>query len=178
MRLLTLTQPWATLIALLAKLIETRSWSTDYRGSIAIHAGVGLGPVGGERALQRLCQREPFWTVLRDILMPPGHMYYAADTLPRGEIVAVAELVDCCPTTSTPRGRAYYLRAGAWVEVSGQERAFGDYSPGRFAWLLADVRPLRTPMPYRGARGLRTLPADVEQQIRAQLAVSSASAQR
>jgi len=34
------------------------------------------------------------------------------------------------------------------------ERAFGDYSPGRWAWLLADVKPLTTPIPARGALGL------------------------
>lgn len=39
MRCLTLTQPWATLVAIGAKRIETRSWSTSYRGPLAIHAG-------------------------------------------------------------------------------------------------------------------------------------------
>ena len=33
MRAITLTQPWATLVALGFKKIETRSWSTDYRSS-------------------------------------------------------------------------------------------------------------------------------------------------
>src|SRR5258708_5270609 len=35
---LTLWQPWASLIAVGAKTIETRSWSTSYRGPLAIHA--------------------------------------------------------------------------------------------------------------------------------------------
>ncbi len=39
---LTLTKPWATLVALGHKRIETRSWSTVYRGPIAIHAAKGL----------------------------------------------------------------------------------------------------------------------------------------
>lgn len=39
MKVITLIQPWATLIALGEKQIETRSWSTKYRGEIAIHAG-------------------------------------------------------------------------------------------------------------------------------------------
>ncbi len=51
MRTLTLTQPWATLVALGAKTIETRSWQTSYRGPLAIHAGQGLGPVGGKKGL-------------------------------------------------------------------------------------------------------------------------------
>lgn len=38
MKALSLWQPWATLIANGAKQIETRSWSTSYRGPILIHA--------------------------------------------------------------------------------------------------------------------------------------------
>ena len=39
MKVLTLFQPWATLVILGEKKIETRSWKTNYRGEIAIHAG-------------------------------------------------------------------------------------------------------------------------------------------
>ena len=39
MKVITLIQPWATLIMLQEKKIETRSWSTNIRGEIAIHAG-------------------------------------------------------------------------------------------------------------------------------------------
>ena len=38
MKTLTLLQPWAMLVALEAKRIETRSWGTWYRGPLAIHA--------------------------------------------------------------------------------------------------------------------------------------------
>lgn len=38
MKVVSLMQPWATLIALGEKSIETRSWATKYRGEIAIHA--------------------------------------------------------------------------------------------------------------------------------------------
>jgi len=39
MKTLTLYEPWATLIRMGRKTIETRSWGTDYRGPLAIHAG-------------------------------------------------------------------------------------------------------------------------------------------
>ena len=42
MKALSITQPWATLIAIGAKTIETRSWSTLYRGDLAIHAAKGF----------------------------------------------------------------------------------------------------------------------------------------
>jgi len=158
-KVLTLTQPWATLIAIGAKHIETRSWATSYRGPLAIHAAAGLGPVGGERALQRLCQREPFWSALRPILMPPGHMYFAADVLPRGAIVAVAKLFKCIAIED---GLLSYQAPGVdWWIITGQERAFGDYTPGRYAWLLTNVRRLSEPIPARGQLGLWTWEGDL-----------------
>lgn len=38
-RVATLWQPWATAIAMGLKTIETRNWSTRYRGLLGIHAG-------------------------------------------------------------------------------------------------------------------------------------------
>ena len=39
MKAITVIQPWASLLAEGAKLYETRSWKTNYRGEILIHAG-------------------------------------------------------------------------------------------------------------------------------------------
>jgi activating signal cointegrator 1 len=178
-KILTLTQPWASLVALGAKHIETRSWSTSYRGPIAIHAGAGLGPFGTKPVEQRaaffkLCYSEPFVTVLAPLIrrmrMVAGLAlpHYDADLLPRGKIIAVADLVDCCPTfPSLVRG--VYVRNGQSFVVDPQEYAFGDYGPGRFAWLLANARPLRSPLPYRGAQGLRPVTPEVAALIGAQL---------
>jgi hypothetical protein len=41
MRVLTLRQPWASLVASGAKSVEVRSWTTPYRGPVAILAGRG-----------------------------------------------------------------------------------------------------------------------------------------
>jgi hypothetical protein len=38
MKVISIIQPWATLIAIGEKKFETRSWSTKYRGELAIHA--------------------------------------------------------------------------------------------------------------------------------------------
>lgn len=35
---------------------------------------------------------------------------------------------------------------------------FGDYAPGRWAWLLRDVKPLIPPTPMKGAQGFFNLP--------------------
>ena len=42
MKVLTLKQPWATLISEGIKKYEFRSWKTNYRGKILIHAGSGI----------------------------------------------------------------------------------------------------------------------------------------
>lgn len=56
MKAITLHQPWASLFAVGAKTIETRSWSASYRGLLIIHAGLRVqwGPIG-----EYLC--EPWW---------------------------------------------------------------------------------------------------------------------
>ena len=42
MKVITLRQPWATLIAEGIKKYEFRSWKTNYRGKLLIHSGVGV----------------------------------------------------------------------------------------------------------------------------------------
>ena len=42
MKVLTLKQPWATLVAEGIKKYEFRSWKINYRGKVLIHAGVGV----------------------------------------------------------------------------------------------------------------------------------------
>lgn len=42
MRVITLKQPWATLVAENIKKYEFRSWKYNYRGEILIHAGAGI----------------------------------------------------------------------------------------------------------------------------------------
>ncbi len=156
MKAITLTQPWASLVALGAKRIETRSWQTSYRGELAIHAGAGLGPVGGRRGLVELCRTKPFIPFL------PQVGWNGADALPRGVVVAVVELVDCVEMVEEVRHSAFFgwvSERGVW-QLTDQERAFGDYSPGRYGWLMANVRPLREPVPCRGALGLWDVPAE------------------
>lgn len=55
MKALTVTEPWATLIAIGAKRIETRSWPTEYRGPVAIHSRA-RGPIPEGLHLDHLCR--------------------------------------------------------------------------------------------------------------------------
>jgi hypothetical protein len=139
MKAISTIQPWATLIAIRAKRFETRSWETDYRGPLAIHASKGWPRWAIELALE-----EPF----RSTLARAGVQHLA--DLPRGAVIATARLVDCRSTTPD-------LIDGSWTaRLSDAEDAFGDFSPGRFAWELADVEVLPEPIPARGALRLWT----------------------
>lgn len=131
MKALTLWQPWATLIAIGAKCIETRSWLTHYRGPLAIHAAKTFW--GEDR---RRCFLPPFSTVLAAHDLTP-------DTLLVGKIVCLASLDQYIET-----------RAVDLTEIGENEQAFGDFSWGRFAWFLAHIQPLASPIPARGARRL------------------------
>ena len=49
MKVITLKQPWATLVAEGIKRYEFRSWKTNYRGKVLIHAGAGVDKKDMER---------------------------------------------------------------------------------------------------------------------------------
>ena len=131
MKALTLWQPWATLVAIGAKRIETRSWSTSYRGPLAIHAA-------RSKKGHEMYWREPFHNELK------AFHYHAPTELPHGRIIAVCELVNILPTEEV-RGI-----------IERREAAFGDYGGGRFAWRLANVRRLPIEVPTKGFQGLWT----------------------
>ena len=130
MKALSLTQPWAALVARGVKRVETCSWGTDHRGPLAIHAASRI-----PRGMALMPRREPLAGALSGV------------RLQFGAVLALARLVDCRPTVSVVRG------------LSEDELAFGDFSPGRWAWMLEEIEPLAEPLALRGGRGLWDLPA-------------------
>lgn len=153
MKAITLTQPWATLVAIGAKMLETRSWTISYRGfPLAIHAAKGLGP-GGRRAYFDQCYRAPFLQALEPAMTTTREIagdvipHVNPDILPRGAIVAVCWLHSIYRITEQGV-------EGFNPQPPANEIAFGDYSPGRFAWLLTNVRALPEPISAKGQLGL------------------------
>lgn len=124
MKILTLWQPWATLIALGVKTHETRSWSTPYRGPLAIHAA--------KRPMDKMGK-----DLVRE-LVGGRHIY----SMTYGAIVATAELVAVLPSEEAAPGSI--------------DRRCGDFTPGRFAWRLEDVRQCF--VACKGSQGLRDVP--------------------
>jgi hypothetical protein len=148
---LSLTQPWATLVAIGAKQRETRCWPTRYRGWIAIHAAKGFPGWA-----KRLCTTERF----RTALAAAPQLYGSVDELPRGEIIAVARLTECVATR-------------VWTPPSeSDEYAFGDYSAidgdngkPRYSFKFEDLRRLREPFACKGALGIWRLPHPITEEL-------------
>jgi len=141
MKAISLWQPWASLIAVGSKRYETRSWSTNHRGLIAIHAAKRW--TDDQFAL---CWQSPFMEAL-DVQKIDG----GPSALPRGAIVAIAELFGCFPTSDLSPDR--------------RERAFGDWSPGRFAWQFSNVVPLTVAVPAVGRQGIFTIDSSLISQF-------------
>ena len=140
MRALTLFEPWATLCVVGAKQLETRSWGTPYRGPLAIHVSKKSPPEA-----MALCYVEPFFSTLAAAATQLGAFGWHP-----GCIIGIVELLACYETGDNEFGG-----------LTDKERAFGDYSPGRFAWRLSNPRRLAVPVPCRGNRGLWTVPPEV-----------------
>lgn len=130
MKALSLWQPWATLMALGIKTVETRSWSTEHRGYLAIHATMNF-----PQEAKNLCYESPFKDVLK--------LYYGFSDprmLPLGKVIAVVNMYGVFDTTS--------------INPSPLNRAFGEFSPGRYAWLVRDAVQLPWFIEAKGKQGL------------------------
>lgn len=145
MKALTLWQPWASLIAMGQKKVETRCWSTDYRGPIAIHSAKRLPSdwLGASRHSQS------FQFELREVFATPSFatpsqtlLQAKVERLPRGCVLCVVNLVGIEQTRLVGD------------EVNQRERIFGNYEEGRYAWFLEMVGRFETPIPAKGNRML------------------------
>lgn len=148
-RVLTLWQPWASLIALRLKGYETRSWGTAYQGKLVIHAAQRR--IKNEECSQMYSgYNDPLWKALCEITANPHY----------GCIVAVTNLVDTWEMIDTDKTGPVHLHPHLQIainSVSSQERRVGDWQCGRIAWELKNIIALPTPIPYKGGQGLRRL---------------------
>lgn len=127
---LSLTQPWATLVALGAKQIETRSWYTSYRGPLVIHAAKAFPAEARD-----ICNTEPFQEALHEVPRP----------LPLGAGLCLVELVACVETTKL------FKLGVLGIKPMPQEIYFGNFSPGRWAFALKLIRVFEKPVERQGS---------------------------
>lgn len=131
MKALTISQPFAELIACGEKWVENRTWGTAYRGPLAIHAGVG------SRYLRA--------SELR---------YYD-----RGCFVAVVEVCYVARKTHlASRSWDELLSGTGGMTVGGV--LDHPYTEGPVCWILRNVRRIAK-VAYTGQRGLWDVPDEL-----------------
>lgn len=130
MFVISLLQPWATLVVIGAKTIETRSWSTRHRGHILIHASQG-------KAGSIFSEDPPFKKYIPDF-----------NALPFGAIIGSVHI------EAIMKVEDFDLSDEAMDVLAMEEKAFGDYSSGRYGWVLSDPVAFKKPILARGMPGL------------------------
>lgn len=127
LKVISLLEPWASLIKEQVKLIETRSWATKYRGKLYIHAS--------KRKLTKkdLNEYKEQLALLEDLNFKYGY------------IIAKGNLVDCKIMTD---------ELITEVKKNHHEYICGDYKTGRYAWILEDIEVLKKPIPAKGQLGI------------------------
>lgn len=172
-RILTVRQPWAHAIIHLGKDVENRvrNIAGDYRGTVAIHAGLSrFEDVGQYWEVSRAIRSEELGWRASD-----GEVW-AADAIdtddPRfafGAIIGVVDLIDV-HHHDQPRGCYQASDVLGWVPADGSDASVDGWTPcvcsrwansDAFHLVFANPRPLVEPIPYRGAQGLRRLPDEV-----------------
>lgn len=132
MKVLTIKEPYASIIMSGLKEYETRSWKTNYRGKIYIHASIKIDDdLKSRKDLQKL-------------------VYDNNITLKPGYILCEAYLDDCI-----------YMNDMFIKNVSDKEKMVGRYELGRYAWHLSDIRVIE-PVQAKGKLGIWNYEFDVK----------------
>lgn len=126
MKVLSLTEPYATLIKNGIKNIETRSWKTTYRGRLYIHASSTKIPRAyrENQALMSLVNNKE---------------------LSYGNIICSCDLVDCVEMTDE------FIDD---IRKNNNEYVTGIYAKGRYAWILKNIEILDNPIKAKGHLGI------------------------
>lgn len=125
-KVLTIKEPFASLIKENIKFIETRSWRTNYRGEIYIHAGKSKVDLKDDRIVNLI-------NLLNDKEMKYGY------------ILLRANLIDC--VYMTPE----YIEE---IKKNENEYMSGFYSEGRYGWILDNIEVLDQPILAKGQLGI------------------------
>lgn len=126
MKVLTIKEPFATLIKNKVKYIETRSWKTNYRGELYIHSGLAnlTKEVKNRKGLSEL---------------------YSEDELKYGFIICKCNLVDCIYMTEE------FIKQEK--EKNPNNFIAGRYEVGRYAWVSDNIE-LIEPIQAKGQLGI------------------------
>jgi hypothetical protein len=141
-KVISLRQPWAYLFAIGAKKFETRDWQprSYTSGPLYIHASQKIDFNDLE-----LCRESEHFK--RYIPKP------SSGILVQGAIIGVTNLIKIHTTESIRE------------TLSEQERAFGNYGDGRFAWETANAKLLETPIKIGGKLSIWDYEMDMDEEL-------------
>jgi hypothetical protein len=134
MKALSIRQPWAWAIFYAGKRIENRTWSTNYRGPLLIHAARGMTSREYCDAVQFMIDRKLWPERAADSLL----LY--PDCWKRGGIVGKCWL-------------DRVIEPGQGLGLTTNERFYKWWDPNQYGWVLDKVEPLPF-HPCRGRQGL------------------------
>jgi hypothetical protein len=126
MKVLSLIEPYATLIKLGKKKIETRSFKTNYRGELYIHASSTKIP-------KEWKNNKEVMSLVNDASLNFGY------------IICKCKLVDCVYMDEEFLDK---------IKKDKLEYLVGDYKLGRYAWILEDIEVLDKPIFAKGKLGI------------------------
>lgn len=129
MKAITVRQPWAWAIIAAGKDVENRSWSTSYRGRLAIHAGAKWDRDGHFQCMALAAR------ALGVSLQVAGDRFEESPASAAGSVVGVVTLRDVATWS-----------VSQWWDW------------GSFAWELGEPVGFGRPIPRRGALGLWEFP--------------------
>ena len=131
MKAISIWQPWAYALVTRIKKIETRSWTTNHRGPLLIHAA------------------KRFPATAKDFAMTERTLGRCPARLPFGVIIGFVNLADIKRTEDVVQ------------EISALERLYGNYSSGRYAWITGSCKLFESPIPFTGRQGIFNVPDEI-----------------
>lgn len=165
---LSVLQPWASLYVHGNKILETRSWNTQHRGPLLIHAS---------KSASVLRDSSPEFTIAQTAHSEYHCRYITKDQLAFGAIIGMVNIVDTVQFSGNVEEqlKAYRGCDNPWIPYRTEgndfeslqeeeeweanierELAFGDFSAGRYGWLASEPIVFHDPIPAKGMLGLWT----------------------
>lgn len=166
MKAISVCEPWASLIKMKLKWVETRSWKTDYRGDLLICASRTKNKNIKEYYYNNIRPRlyDVFPISAKAKYIDSAYRFYEYDDFPFGKALCIARLSDCqkiYPGLIKQYSRNenvclnfQYDEPETISRMMGNEIAFGDWILGRYAWIFDDIIPLNFPFDVKGRLGL------------------------
>ena len=143
MKAYTVYQPYAYATVAGLKHYETRPRRTNIRGRVAVHAAKKDAWRSGILEKGIMPEIEAALSEHQGVGNRFAHLDY-------GAVIGTVEIVDCVPVEEIMH------------TLTERERVLGDYSPGRFAWVLQNPVMFDKPIPARGKQGWWNWEGDAE----------------